>query len=671
MAAKPSPFGEFVKVELGYWASLYSSIGTEQRLVRITRLFLESVLERLSVIPELRQFFVLIPEPSLERTGNVLKYVIYDRGLVRGNIVERIVSMKSHEMIDIALNVVSEGPSTFDAALLKITQMTGHSEERVEAFLERLLGIGVIRLSTGIDERCSQYSLRLRGFLATLSVSIPPHIFNALDSLLHIEEVFGNSRVEVRHTMLQEGFLFLNVVARHLSLPEISSSVVKTFLYEDVIGHAGPERSSIAPPVDELGLLARILPVFDDGLIERLVLKRAFKHIYGDSAPPVRLLSFYSRFKALPKSLLTRWWREVYEGNTDHIAVGVLRARNAFRERLQELSAQSCLEVQLGRAWLEDWISALPKEILSWSSTAHFCQRDGRDPVKWVWNRTSIGYGRHFSRFCTDDDTSSPSSILRRSVRASLQQNEVPIVDLCAILGANVNLHPTLTPYSLIYPGADVLPAEGDLKIGEISVAEREGTLRLVSDRIGEFTLCPLGLLFPPLAPPFYRFLSRFALPLGGNTSFWDLIDRGKDNETEPSVFPRLSIGRLIIERSTIKVSKSRFPLRIPDADSFDRFVKMRFAAFEQKLPSRVFLKGRAVAKSHEEGVSPEEWLTLARHAKARKPMLVDFENFQSLEAFDKALAVAGDVLTFQEVYPVPGEDGNDDLVAEWVIELC
>ena len=51
MATKPSPFAEFARVELGFWSKYQSSVVEDKRLIRLTRLFLENIVQGLAKIP--------------------------------------------------------------------------------------------------------------------------------------------------------------------------------------------------------------------------------------------------------------------------------------------------------------------------------------------------------------------------------------------------------------------------------------------------------------------------------------------------------------------------------------------------------------------------------------------------------------------------------------------
>lgn len=303
-----------------------------------------------------------------------------------------------------------------------------------------------------------------------------------------------------------------------------------------------------------------------------------------------------------------------------------------------------------------------------------------------VFNYALPGFGHFFSRYCYlfDDDPDSPP--LANQLQAGMQklQEQVngghELVEILSVLDHNAQVHPCLTERQIVPPNeTSTLPPERQIPFRSLQIEHDVATdqLRLlVSNGQDSHQVVPMymGFFHMMALPSFHRLLVDLS-PTGYH------MDRLKPNEqregllpymaadpaNELSVrhYPRLRLGRFVLQREMWAFPPRSLP-PTDDADDFDRFLAAYTWAKRHDLPTEVFLRVKRERKL-------EKFNSDFR--VAHKPMLVDFENYFTIETFFDMIAADDlEAAHVEEMLPNPRQlplrvNGNR-YVVEFQVEL-
>ncbi|MGO8220641.1 lantibiotic dehydratase [Rhizobium ruizarguesonis] len=657
--SKPSPFGSFVDVEVGFLDRRPS--GEPDTLVRLNRFVTDCLFSRLRRLPSCRFRFLVKLEPSLRVEGGVVQFFTRDDPDLRSDGRERFVRIRANLFINTVIEAIQNSALlTWDQLALIITNRLRVDRSRVDAELNDILDAGLILLWAGVDERSSEFSRSLSGFLDSLKDALPIETKRLFHELLAAEEKLGRMDAHERAIKLNECSGILSQLVGSLGCAPLRESEIKTLFFEDRVLPTGRCVKAEDIPVDDLAMMASILPAFDEGLIAKIFLADAFVELFGSEAK-VPLVEFYRRLKREEGE--TSFQRRWMAGHQSGLGATLIKARSALAGYLEQRRTLGD-EVRLDVEWLTRWVRKLPSIATPWKSSAHYCQRGMGD--MWVWNRAGMGYGRQYARFCSDASPTSVSRELSDELRNAYGSNG-QLMDLAAVLSLNINLHPNILCYSLAYPRSHVEHTRSIINLGDLLVERRSlGMLSLSTAASGDLILCPLGSLFPALGPPLYRFLSLFAPSLGGGASFWQT----KGGDEQIKVFPRLSVGRLIIDRRTVVISVHRIRQILANSDT-DALLLLRRLMCALGLGEEAFVRvGLEVAQVDIKRADPATWMEALRRTKARKPVYLDCRCLLAIGTLRKLLKFGSDSLVFQEALPSVTGCGAGERVSEWVFEI-
>jgi hypothetical protein len=299
-----------------------------------------------------------------------------------------------------------------------------------------------------------------------------------------------------------------------------------------------------------------------------------------------------------------------------------------------------------------------------------------------VWNGASVGFGWPYSRFLGGDGDGVAQARERlRAAWASWAAASAP-TDLNAVLGVNINLHPPLLPIELEYPGAKHDPGGGQrvVHLCDLRVRRREHgwDLELVDATQGTpITLLPMGFLFPPLSPPFYRFLCTFSPMRGIQLSYWTLFELWERRPTNNAVrrYPQLRLGGVVLDRATWKVPPSEMP-RFASGPEIEVTRAVREWREALGVPWQVFVQRRAITNGmYGLNVGIQDMAAHIQHAEVtsrRKPFYIDLRSHFGCVALQHALHDAKDTVTVRECLPATADVATifGGRCSELVIEL-
>lgn len=262
-----------------------------------------------------------------------------------------------------------------------------------------------------------------------------------------------------------------------------------------------------------------------------------------------------------------------------------------------------------------------------------------------AFNYALPGFGHFFTRYCYLFDDNPDGPPLTENLKQGLLawQEAMPggheMAEVLSVLDHNAQIHPQLTARQIVPPNeVSALPDEQQIPYRSLEIDHDPETdqLRLWYSHDGQTPeqIIPMymGFFHMMALPSFHRLIVDIS-PTGYH------MERLKPNEHREGLlpyqpgdpahgqslrhYPRLRIGRFVLQREMWAFSPEIVPQ--PENDEFMRFLNVYAWAQEHELPREVFLR---VKRKRDFSKFDYSFRT------AHKPMLVDFENFFTLETF-------------------------------------
>jgi len=676
-ALKPSPFASFTEVGVLHQASpstlnaVLHDNNKQVRMVHLSRNLL-LVLERLlDQIEECREHFPLHLNNTVLHKGDKIEF--FTRGLdgtpdAFGK--ERFVNLPLNGFIRLILKALKEGVCSRASLAEQLLLQSGVTETEARAFIERLVKIGLIERGSGLPDHEKRYARRIAEVLALIPGEKVRFCAEIFSKLADIEEEFSVALAKKR------GYLWDQIQSQVDSFFDtVSTKVpamdnVKSRIYEDVGTLEKPgswDPALLETAKDDFVLLQQLLPLFNGAIIERLGLYEYFSTLYGPEGTCDDILDFYKNFAQL-------------DGRT--VSSLMLGAHNPYVSRIRELrktlfdsmksllrESESSFVLLLDKAWIQDFVRQFPEFLEPCESVAYRLQFLGgpEDERGLVFNGVATGYESSCSRFCDLFESANQEafSSLREAVKSAINRRSCNIeqVDMTAVLGLNINLHPSLTRLEIEYPGSRAFPEpERVLSLRDLRLcadAQRK-RLRLFSKRNERYlNLVPLNFLFPTVGPQLYRFLCVLSPYMNFHGGFWErYIAYVGESELDRSSFPRLQLGNIILERRTWKHEIDKIThIDINVQDELSLLIAASRWQEEMGFPREGFFRindsGSSNAGSIDWKNEMKNWALSARKARLRKPHYIDFKNPFLLKILFKQLGtVSGGFFTLQECLP-------------------
>ena len=630
MSLKPSPFASFTEVGAHPWQSATSREGGPRvRSATISRGVATWMAREVGRSAEFAAEQQVRLNNTLAVTDAALTY--FHRGPDGTDRVfgaERFCTIPRSEAVDVVLAALSDGPrsaSTVREALVA----AGAEAPQASAFLDKLIGLGLCEAGFGIPDQTPDYVGKLATRL-TGSAELAD-LFVVLDQ---VEREFPTAGPDDRDKHLAQLDQQLTRFTGVLGLPQPPPGVVRTMIYEDV-GRTGPSQSWQPDLLDrnkaEFGILQRLLPVLDDGTVERLGLYRFFAAQYGDAGYCPDLLDFYRGFASLDTSAMTG----LMVGAQDEAAQRVRALRQELRTLLaaQLHEGRDAAAIALDSALMRHFVDELPEFLPAWTSAGYRIQFAPAEQLA-VLNGVTRGHGTFFSRFCEllePQDTQGWS--LRDALAEDIARRTPRQADLCAVLDMNFNLHPRLTPFEVVYPGSVADPSSGGLTLRDLALRAdpvRRSVVVVAKADGRPIDLVPMNFLFPAAGPMLYRFL--FLLTTTGvyRGGLWDQV-RADGLDGDLRRFPRLSLGDIVLERQSWRLPGHEFAQVCAAPGDASALLAVEEWRARAGLPRECFFRwARTVNRSGAPADWTDEvraWALSARRARQHKPHYLDFRN--------------------------------------------
>lgn len=662
MATKPSPFSSFARTQLavsGGSSSGSSSAGQPIRVARLARMVGMWVQRSAADHPALRPYSWVRPANTLQVAGDTASWL--RRGMDGSTLpaaAERAASLTLRPPMRVLLErIAAMGVLRHH----KIAARCG-ADPGWAALLDKMIEAGMLECYLGGHDQSPDLLGELAAELAVLPVPVAADLAAAVGQLRDFEQRFAAAGIDERTRITSATAGLLQDIAALLGIQAPELVRARTLYYEDVAESAtAPFPAQWQSFIKPLGVLQRFLSVFDDGLHPKLQLTDMFLAQFGAEGYPT-LLDMYHWFCRIPAAEIQGRMVDI----TGKETVLLRKQQNKILDRLREMAQAATGDIVLDPEELLSHTAHYPRFVAEPQSVSWFGQfADGTRPGDslLVLNQGGTGLGKQFSRFCgLFEAGSSLADMISAQVATAEKTLGGRVIDLMAVLGMNVNLHPALYSGQLEYPGsrADNAAAE-TFALGDIRVRYDPRCHRLVTERQSDggteqLLLTPLNFLLPDLGPPLYRFLNLLSHEPMLTVGLWERVDQRGPQEQSESIrsYPRMLLDRVVLDRRTWKIPR-RALLTVPSGTTADIVRAVRDWQLELGLPDQVFCRSATLpdplASARRQRERWQEVLSI-RGGATRKPQYVDFTSIPLVLSFVKLVRRVHSELTVQEFLP-------------------
>lgn len=681
-AVKTSPFSTFTAVGPARFTA-----GTEGELgmggwtgfARVNVVVLQRLAELAAAAPDLRRDLPVAPSAGWDADADRVRFV--RRTVTAGDdeaavsfdaAKDRLFFLRRSGVLDRMLAVFQRSPGLRLGELVDwLAEDAGAPAEEADRYVGALLELGMLQLpALRTDVHDVDPLASFQAALRSVGADWAEEAAAALDAPRAAVAAYPREGPDGRRALLAGLRRDLGAVAVRLGGPPTLPQVL---LYEDVRADlsGGGDRETWAGPAGELRELARMLPVFDVALPQRLTLKGFFLARFGAGGRCEDLLKLVHDFHEdlfdqylsftgkQPATLPDGRPRpeENWLGRPELTALDAARAELVTRMRaLWEATPAGAEEVELTPELVAAVVDRLPAPD-AFAPHSHFVQRAG-DRV--VLNNSFGGLAFPFTRF-THAFGEELLTALRAQLDAVRPEGAVFAEVTAGFATTNLNLHRRLVDAEIVCPGetSSAPPAQridlDDLVLEHDAAADR---LVLRSRRLGrEVIPLYLGYLVPMVLPEIPRTLLLLSPTSRAAVDVWRGVPAGADHGGV-TVRPRVTYRSLVLHRRAWRCTAAALPLG---------------AGTEGER----FLGWQRWRRAH--GVPPRAYATVAAAdatgwAGGTKPQWVDFDSPLSLLALEGMLRDPADRVLLEEA--LPDTDGAPVLsdrgrhVAELALEV-
>ncbi|WP_207919583.1 lantibiotic dehydratase [Micromonospora sp. KC207] len=663
-ACKPTPFGRFTEVGAQPWTAGPGEPGVVSRRARLNRGLLTWMASEVVDLPGMDEVVQVRLNSTLRVSGDRVEFFQRGRdGRADGLRGERFGAVPLSAALRLVMEVLAEGARSKAELVAVLAARSGQPVAGVERFVAKLVKAGVCHTDLGVPDQEPTPAGRMAEVLHRSADPRAAGLAALFERLQRAEDEFPGAALPRRIALLaQLDGLRREFVAQAEVAPEVAGQTSDRALVFEDTGRSGPAAgwnpAALESVADEFAVLGGLLPLVDDSTLVRLGL---YAHFTATRGGPTPILDYYRDVVALGAQGIS----SVMTAQGDPAAETVRQRRAQLVARLAELATAPGEVVDLDLDWARRFVGSLPGSLgVDGGFAARVQLADGTV----VLNSVMSGQGVFYSRFCDLLPPEPNGWSLAGAVRAAIEPRQM---DLTAVLGLNIAVHPPLAPLELRYPRV-VSPGAAHT-LAELTVEADHATRRLVlrSTRDGRIVqLTPMSFLFPAAGPMLYRFLCAFAPIVGARRGWWHRLPADV-----PRV-PRLTLGGLVLDRRAWRLPAG--PLDLPTtAETVAELRAVRRWQRDLGIDDECFFTVReAPAPDAGDWVAQtRRWARQARQARLSKRHYLHFGSPLLLNVFLRQLPreADGSVVVLEEALPAPASaprpatGGAEEYVIEYV----
>ena len=709
--AKTSPFSTFghlafaEAVDAGspsFWTCAESPRFESQ--VRITNSVWWTLRPRLLAVREIRNHLRVRTNPTLRRSSAGYTF------LQNAQNIESFKTLPPFDELDRIAQLAADSPPVealvhrvADAALVE------GGPEDVRAFVDRLIAEGFLEIDTGISGTDPGWDLRVISLLRPIA----PHCAAAAEVIATLNDVreqlrrFATAGVAVRDDIINAGNTRLihmeEVLAEAARDPGESAAEARPaarrdhrrLLYED---SALPDldvrldRGALEPIAESLADLSRGLTFTDSVVPERAQLAHYCAAKYVDAfVPLIRVYEDYYRDCKIPEQQ-----RKRDSDTSENVDFPGGPGFSADLDARAE-ETKSFIGCIASRLWTSGRVSTarvdIDREDIAAASLLLSSRGDSVPPfscsayIQWILprpgeaasavvNNIGPGYGKLMSRFLDMFPVQLTESLqllngeADRCILAELRDGTV----------GNADMHPRLLDFEISSPGAQTFyPPERQIPVSDLWISiDRSAAsprLSLVRESTGQrvevidlcFTALPFrSKLFHLLVTGFSRAKYIGVHPLLKAVSAGV---NARNGTTAVAPRPRVVYdGRLILQRRSWTITREALPSRQPGEHDASFYLRINDWREAHAIPKHVFVyltRDREMIEQRkgEHRLSRDDY----------KPQFISFQDWFTVDLFDRMKAKALDSVLIEEMLPDPdsmltiaGQRYATEFIVQW-----
>jgi len=542
MAMKATPFGTFsaivpgtLSIDAEPFYMLAGNPSYKQTSIRLNKSIYGVLSAHLKRHPVVRRHLRVQLNPTLREEDDRFVFLAATNGL---EIFQRVGKTP---VLTTVLRLLKESHEISLGKLcsqIRADPLLDTTDEEVEGFVDRLLSIGMFRLSTGVREQDPDWDLPLRTLLRQIDDPQARTLDEFLLNLRGLADLLATTNAAARPSTLRAIQRLLDAELERLALQIPTRKALP--VYEDATAKASLSVSLVTAGSDWVrDLVDYVLATLPLAVPrqEQAEMRHFFDAHYGPEERAVPLLTFYEDFYREHYKQHLQREREYRVGNrTDAREGNGYNFLNPFDLPFIDAlrSARRQLTVLIGQRWAEagdaeeivlqkddfDRVSRhLPLPSIMCRSVSIFGQlipgRCGRGMLIMPSGLYLLGFGKYFSRFLYLLPSQLSANVFADN--QSLSQDDL-LAEICGDAHFNANLHPPLLPWEISYPTGEG-PASDNQVHGWDLVVRRSSddcnALQLLQSSTGRRVIpIDLGFLNLQRRPPLYQLLARFGPPM-------------------------------------------------------------------------------------------------------------------------------------------------------------
>lgn len=681
-AVKLSPYSTLTKIGVGLIGAgddaavrFLHGEWRERSLVRVKRYLLDQCCRLLFHHPAVREQLVLCLNDTVEEIGDAhyrfLRPMVLELDQGSGDLRHAQPSIVQVRLRGPLITWLRESLTgrgmAYAAARQAAVERFEAAPDEIEPTLVKLLDIGFLRLIPPWASYEIHLEPRLLHFLHGVDGAGLREVITVLEQLVALEDGFPSAADPMRTASELDrtmSLLFERIKAAIRPDSQLRFEKAEHNYYEDVLVYA-PDRAPTREVLrmgrataEELSRTGNLLWCLGNLYEPRLEFQHALYHFVCERWPARDRVPFLELFATI---------QPLWEQYLAYLAVPEQREQPFDPFALEEVAELTRLREELRRAFytlytedehglrlpveeLRALVARVPARYRPLTPVCLFMQPMDAEGQSWVVNRFFESTGRFSSRYTAvlePDMRAAYVEHFERCGRLALDGEDVELLDMLFTRSNTVNLHWPQTPKILEVPGEHAeVPDERRCRLRDLSLAiDRERRHCVLRDAHGQrYIPCFLSPLQQEFLPSLLKMLDVFgAMPRSGLQ-----LSRTPRVHEGVMVYPRLSLGRLIILRQRWVIPPGRIPAWSQlDHEAFLAVQRWRRA---HGIPTQCFLIERVTA----------DYTT----RKIYKPQYIDFSSPELVILFLASLATTTEPITLEEAAPTPDafpQDGQGD----------
>ncbi|MDR7246884.1 lantibiotic dehydratase [Priestia megaterium] len=588
-----------------------------------------------------------------------IEFVKVDRHRINSKFLEqkeKSVKMPYDNGIDSLCKFIEQTPF-INFSLLKEKILESNKNSNADILIKKLMEIDLIRFKTPFAEQDTDYIDKIINYLENMNKELKENslsieicsIMKKFKSIIHQGLGMDSNRIEETLKLLN-GYLDNLVTKLDGKIEEINPIIYEDCYIKSLFELPEEKFSSF---IKDVSSIEPLYVLFDTQVPVKIFIHKVFLELQqGENK--INLLTFQNYIQTIISKFDSDFMSYIINYISDQPLYHEWNSlRSKFYNNIFNMIDMTNEEFTISKKLLDELKLEMSDNLraMSTKSWSYFIQplTDGN----FVVNKLSDGNGKFMSRFMRGLSEKAGldfSNSTLNYIEKTLNEPSV-ITELNGVFGFNANIHPSIAPYELQYPGVGSRKRDEKLINPEnVSVSiSQEGNIVLYSNDLEKkIELFYIQFLNLKLVPPLFRFLIYFSHLSNPHISLNENLFLNENvREKEIVYFPRLKVGNTIFERRQWWIKTDSFlKENNKDNNGLERFLNMRRWFKEHSIPRKFYLRANLSLQSTSE-MKPAPY-----QDAMRKPQYIDIDSFHLCQVFFNQIAVMKEGFIVEEALP-------------------